>query len=210
MMTSPSDMVATHVIELVLNQYLSLDSLSQKKMNDLSGKVIAIELTGLDITRYCVFTDDGIMIQQSLQGEPDTLLRGTPMALGGLAFKGDQQQSFFSGEVEIIGDIRLGERFNRIIDGIDIDWEEKISMVVGDIAAHKLGYFARQFRDWSNNTRTSFAEDVKDYLREESTLLPYPEEVEYFLAQVDILRSDVERLELRVNRMVNRMKAKSE
>ena len=88
-----------------------------------------------------------------------------------------------------------------ILDGIDIDWEEHLSRVTGDVLAHQVGNVARGMLEWGRNTLDTVSRDVAEYLHEESRDLPTRGEVDEFLARIDTLRLDVDRLEARVQRL---------
>ena len=51
----------------------------------------------------------------------------------------------------------------------------------------------------------TFGRDITEYLQEESRYLPQQDEVNKFLAAVDVLRNDVERLDARVKRLQARI-----
>ncbi|NOY62884.1 MAG: hypothetical protein GXP10_07015 [Gammaproteobacteria bacterium] len=106
-----------------------------------------------------------------------------------------------SGAVEIRGDSELGQRFQAILNAIDVDWEEQLSKVTGDVVAHQLGNMARGVNQWLTETADSVAQDVGEYLQEESRDLPHPSQVAQFVADVDQIRMDVDRLDARISRL---------
>jgi ubiquinone biosynthesis protein UbiJ len=105
------------------------------------------------------------------------------------------------GEVQISGDIDLGQRFQRLLEKIDIDWEEPAARVLGDVAAHRLGNALRHLGGWTRRSLNTLGEDAAEYLREESRLLPARSRAEAFRQAVEALRFDAERLESRLERL---------
>ena len=188
----------TGALEAAFNRYLQLDPGADERLRQLQGNVIGIELRGLDITLFIAIGDRAIHIHNEFDGQPDCTLRGTPIGLGrmGLGSRG----GLFTGEVEIEGDSDVGQRFQALLGDVDIDWEEQLSRLSGDIAAHQLGRLTRSAIAWGKRSGAHLQEDVRDYLHEESRLLPHPEEVREFSADVDRLRDDVERLQARITR----------
>ncbi|MCK4586952.1 MAG: hypothetical protein KAU29_06400, partial [Gammaproteobacteria bacterium] len=85
------------------------------------------------------------------------------------------------------------------------DWEEHLSHVTGDIVAHKMGNLVRGIFSWSKNTTEILGQDAAEYLQEESRELPNRREVDGFLKNIDTLRSDVDRMEMRVSRLKDRL-----
>ena len=186
---------------LAVNNYLRLDVNTLQRLSALTGKVIAIEFRGLDLTFYLLPQAAGIRIEGAYEGVPDALLSGAPLALARLGIAKHEKGTLFGGDVEIRGDIELGQRFKAILDGIDIDWEEHLSRVTGDVLAHQVGNVARGMLEWGRNTLDTVSRDVAEYLHEESRDLPTRSEVDEFLARIDTLRLDVDRLEARVQRL---------
>ena len=84
------------------------------------------------------------------------------------------------------------------------DLEEELARVVGDVAARNLANLARGFLDFGRKAGRSLAGNVSEYLQEEGRDLPTTTEAEEFLAGVDRLRDDVERLEARLARLGSR------
>ena len=103
--------------------------------------------------------------------------------------------------MEISGDVELGQRFKRILDGMEIDWEEHLSTLVGDVLAHQMGNLARTAAGWLKESAATLGADAAEYLQEETRLLPQDFEVDEFLAGVDTLVGDADRLEQRILRL---------
>ena len=191
-------------LEGAVNRYLRLDPDALRHMAELDGKVLAIELRGINLTLYLLPGPDGVRVRDVHSGAPDARLRGTPLALARLGMGGKAPGALFAGEVEISGDTELGQRFKAILDAVDIDWEEPLSRAIGDVAAHQAGNAVRAALAFGERTRTSLCRDLTDYLQEESRVLPTRAELEEWLARVDALRSDGDRLEARVKRLRER------
>lgn len=192
--------------ENALNTCLRLDPETTRRLAALFGKVIGIELRGPGITLYLLPHAQGMRVLGAHETTPDTLLRGTPMSLARLGVAKQEQGALFSGDVEIRGDIELGQRFKAILDGIDIDWEEQLARLTGDVIAHQAGNAVRSILGWGRRAADTLSRDAVEYLHEESRDLPRRDEVEEFLAGVDRLRSDTDRLEARVHRLQSRIK----
>lgn len=205
-MSSSSALAA--VIETALNGYLALDPEVRSRCAALDGSVIAMQLKGLALTLYFLPTTDRIDVLGHYEGEPDTLLTGTPASLFRLAVVRSEEQLFNSG-VEFHGDTEKGERFRDILASVDIDWEELVSRVTGDAIAHQMGNMARSLTATATQGLTSLQEDVSEYLREESRLVPTAIEVNNLLEEIDTVRLDTDRLEARIQRLEKLHKDKS-
>lgn len=197
------------MLESAANAYLQRDPETPKKLAQLCGKVIALELQGLNITLYLLPDAQGIQIMSHHEGEPDTIISGTPIALVQMTLGESASRSLFSGEVKISGDIELGQRFQRILDELEMDWEEWLSDFTGDVVAHKLGNLVRHAQDWGQQTLSILGQDIADYLHYENRALPTRETLTPFLSAVDEMRDDVDRLAARVERLQRQVTEKS-
>ena len=191
-------------LEITLNRYLSLDPETLSRLAGMTGKLIAVELRGVGITLYMAPHSGGIQLLREYDGSADAVISGTPLALARVGL-GEERGLLFAGEVEIRGDVTLGQRFESVLRELDIDWEEQLSHLVGDVAAHQVGNLVRDALQWGAKSVDTLGRDLTEYLQEESRQLPQQDEVNKFLAAVDMLRNDVERLDARVKRLQARI-----
>ena len=188
-------------LESALDLYLKQDPDALKHCAAMQDKVIAVNLTGTDFTLYFLPDAEGVKVLTFYEGEPDTLLRGTPAGFARLALEA-REDALFHGAVEISGDTETGQQFQDILAGVDWDWEEQLSKLTGDTVAHQVGELVRKGRKWLGNTGETLQQDFSEYLQEEARLLPTRTELDEFLDDVDQLRSNTDRLSARVERLL--------
>ena len=198
-MTFPQSFTAA--LEAACNHYLALDDETLPRLAAFEGKVIAIEVLSLNQTFFLFPSSDGILLLTDFDGDADTTLSGTPMALAKLGMAQDASTVLFSGEVRISGDTRLGHQFKKVLQQMNIDWEQHLSRYIGDIAAHQLGNASREFKKWLLRSTNSCSLDIGEYLQEESHLVVGKAEINRFTTQVDQLRSAIDRIESRLSRL---------
>lgn len=201
-----TDSLATSMLTAAFNRYLSLDPEAPEKLKNFDGKLICIEIRGLNKNLYLSINDNQVTVVKDIADEPDTIISGSPAALFKLGLHRDSAPLFFSGEVEIRGDTRLGRSFKSLLAEMEIDREEYLSRVVGDIAAHRIVGVFHELGKWNRAAANNLADDVGEYLQEESRDIVSGAEIDMFNQQVDILRNDVDRLEARIAQLdaVNR------
>jgi len=112
--------------------------------------------------------------------------------------------------MQVIGDISLGQRFQDIMQNIEIDLEEPLSKWVGDIMAYQIGKFVRGTSRLAANTSKILVMDLSEYLRFEIEMLPDDLLVDEFSKDVDLLREDVDRFAKRVNKLEARVNNKEQ
>jgi ubiquinone biosynthesis protein UbiJ len=184
------------LLETVVNRVLRLDPETLHRLGELEGKTIGLDLGAGVFVLYVEPSAQGLRLRRQSDREPDVTLRGSIPIFARLARTG-----LAAGELQISGDIELGSRFKRILEGIEIDWEEPLARVVGDVAAHQFGRAARTMRGWSEHAARSLAQDAVEYFQEEIRVLAPAVRVEEFLRAVDTLRADADRLQKRLERL---------
>ena len=171
------------------------------RLQPLDGRTIALELRGFDLVVCLRVADGRVSVLPEPDTEADTTLRGTPLGFARLGLGGDSATTLFSGDVSISGDVEAGQAFKAVLDELDIDWEEQLAGITGDMVAHQLGNVARSAGSWLRQGRTTLEQDLGEYLQEELRVVPTRIEIENFIADVDRLRMDLERLEARIRRL---------
>lgn len=195
----------TEALETSINHLLKQDPATLKKFTALQGKVIAFELTDLELTLYLFPHNEGIQVKYLYEGKADTTLQGSTFAFVNMSL-GDATESFFSGDVRIKGEIELGQHFKRILDQLDLDWEEWLSSMTGDLVAFKTGRLIRDFNSWSKDALKTLELDAREYIQDEGHLTPHTIELEEFSKNISQLRDDTARLEARLARIQKYLK----
>lgn len=108
-------------------------------------------------------------------------------------------------EARVDGDVELAAAISYVIANLRWDYEEDLSQVVGDVAAHRIGRGFRQLSAWPGDAAQSLAQGVAEYLSEERQVLATRLRAEEFAEQVDDLRDAVERLDKRIERLAQRL-----
>jgi len=188
----------------VINRVLWLDPDTLVRLGEMEGRVIAVELGEADapaMTIYVLPSGSGLQLRTEFDGQADVTISGHVPVFARLLTGARALHPSRGGGLHIRGDLELGQQFQRVLERIDIDWEEHASRVIGDMAAHRLGNAARAARAWAREAGETLLADAREYLQEESRLLARHEQVEHFLREVDRLRADLDRLESRINRL---------
>lgn len=187
--------------ESAVNQYLSLDPEISSQLGDLEGRSIAIEITTPPVRLFCFPRAGGLSLQSIYEGEADCKISGSLAGILKMMRSENPAEILSSGEVSITGDSRLAQDFSDTLSRMDIDWEEFLSKLTGDFAAHRIGNAVRQGQSWLQDSLKAFSIDSTEYLQEESGILPTRIEIEKFIHDIDVLRDDTERLDARIRKL---------
>jgi len=193
------------------NALLRLDPETLDKLGPFRGKVFCIELTEPKFNLYLFPSEEGFEIKGDNDlAEPtqaDVTLTGSLWSFAQMAKDGHDSDVFHTGRIQMNGDAELGQAFQSVLTQIDIDWEEILSKVIGDMAARQTSVVFGNLRDWFNTSSQTARQNAGEVLQEEVRLSPAPIEFEDFSAEVEELRSAVARLEARIKRLRQKQSA---
>lgn len=194
------------IAEIGGNRLLGLDEVALEECRLMQGNCIAIDITDLDFQLYCHPGGWGIRLsRQAPPREVDASISGRLMALVNLASQDDKVSTSIQEKVSFNGNVALAQRLQKLLAGLDLDWEEALSARTGDILAFQLNQRARGLREWFGKSAESLLQTSSEYLREEARLSPTGAEFEQFQSRLSELRHDVERAEARLAGIIDRL-----
>ena len=88
-----------------------------------------------------------------------------------------------------------------VLQNLRWDYEEDLSKVVGDIAAHRIAGQFRSLVTWQKQAARNLAENFVEYCTEEQPVLAKPSDTGQFKADVQRLDTDIASLEQRITRL---------
>jgi len=194
----------TATIENVLNRGLPRSPRAQQLCAELAGRRIAIEAPAL--ARLLV-ESTGIALRVTRGSLPaDAEVIGGPLSL--LALGASATDEPLSRDIEVRGDAELAQKFQELARLLRPDPEEELSILIGDVAAHRVGRLTRGALDWTRSAAATLLQDVGEYFSHERADLVSREEGEQFLRGVDALREDVDRVDARIELLKQRLASK--
>ncbi|HEX2667152.1 MAG TPA: SCP2 sterol-binding domain-containing protein [Gammaproteobacteria bacterium] len=197
------DLIAAGV-EKALETSLQGSRAARADLAKLEGKAIRLELIGLPLTLHFLPQGGRMTVAADYHGTADITVRARAASLAAAALKRDGEA--IPKGMTISGEAETAQVFSRLLKNADLDWEELLARRIGDVAARQVGNAVRGFLGWGRDAGRRLGQDVADYLHYESRELPPRHEVEGFLAGVDRLRDDAERLTARVKRAESRLR----
>ena len=191
-------------LENLVNRGLPRSGRARQLCAELDGRRLAVEAPALV---RLVIESTGVAVRiHTDEGAADASIVGGPLSLlivgGGLS-----REPIARGAVEIRGDAEVAEKFQALMRLVSPDLEEELSLLVGDVPAHRIGRLARGAAGWTRKAAATLWRDVGEYAsHERRDLVPKPEG-EAFLRGVDALREDVDRLAARLEQLEHRAAA---
>ena len=197
-------MIFLSTLSKAINAYLKLDQASHERIKKLAGQVVTVELLPMHFVFQCRFTQEEIVLKANEEHEANVKICGTPIQLLNVMMSSNRQQ-FFADDITIEGNAELAQQVIELFDTLQIDWEEQFSHLLGDIPAYHANRLLRNTTAWLKQTRRSFTQNVNDYLHEEILLFPTREALNDLFSEIDTLRMDVDRIELRVKQLMGEL-----
>ncbi|WP_152765762.1 SCP2 domain-containing protein [Alkalilimnicola sp. S0819] len=188
-------------LEQALNRLLGLDPETEARLRPLAGRHLQVELEGAPQPLQVHFSPQGLSLLPGAAERPEATLRSSPGALIGLALRRGELRS---GDLSFQGDVGLVQGVQKLFGELDIDWEEQLAGLTGDVLAHQIGRGVREGFAWLARSRASLTQSLGEYLSEEARYTPPRLELEGFYADVDRLREGADRLAARLVRLERR------
>jgi len=184
-------------LESILNRNIAGSARARGLLAQIAGRSFELRLAATPLKLRFVADADRIALVTASETAADAVIEGTPFALARLA-RGDPAQSIRAGGATLSGDAEVAQGFQKLFAAAQPDFEEELSRLTGDVAAHHLANLARGALDFGRRARDTLALNVAEYLTEEGRDVPARSEVEEFLSGVDHLREAADRLDARL------------
>lgn len=186
--------------EATIQRTLRYDPASRLALSRLAGRVLALQFTQPQLTVYVLPNNQGLELSGHWEGEVDTRLTGKLWDFLRMA-QGEQTTLAGSG-VHMEGSTGLVQELQRIARQLDIDWEEALSELVGDVAGHQGAQWLRTGADWLQAREAQARRLLSEFITQEAGLLPSRPELENFYNEVDELTRATDRAEARLRHLM--------
>ena len=181
------------------NRYLDCDPERAQALENINDKILSITIKEANFT-LIMQVQNARFFEADLSQQIDASIIVSMHVLFGKMGGQDQNQLLKDGIIEIQGDSHVASVFNKVMNEIEIDWQDVISKYTGDIVAHQITTGAKSVASVLRRLGDNFRLDVRDYLQDDLQIAVTESEVEHFVEQVDDLRARTDRLEARLNK----------
>ncbi len=190
--------IIASVLERALNATLAMDPASVQLLAKLDGRVIAMNIESIDGSFYLLPHRERVTIEINHDQNPDIVIKGGLLAYVRSATASVRGSANPDQLLEISGDAHSVAVLRDFLRSLQLDFEEQLSSLVGDMPARQAGNQIRSFAEWAEQVGQSIAVNTGEYLTEEKQLLVARPRIDRFLIAVDQLRNDTERLASRL------------
>jgi len=207
----PAPQVISAVLETAINQALSWSSNRQTLLAPLSSKTCIIYLQ--EVQQAVIFHFGDARIEVCLDADnmyavlPDDMEHGqcwvsvSIFALDKLKHSNQLTKLIKSGQLDFAGDLGILQSLGRLFGELDLDFEEVLSMYIGDASAYQLNTAMKKLALNAQQQFTLFTQTLSDAALDEKPIGVRKIMLINFCDEVSQLRADADRLEARIKNL---------
>jgi ubiquinone biosynthesis protein UbiJ len=178
-----------------INRLLRENTWAADALRVHSGKTALLSSPPFEL-RLAVL-DSGELRAGAPEVEPNVRIVATPGVLLRLAARDASAWS----AARVDGDMQFAAAIDHVRRNLEWDYEEDLSRVFGDVAAHRVGRAMRELDRWGRATVRNLAQNVVEYATYENPVLASGASLDTFNREVDEVRDAAARLEKRIELM---------
>lgn len=163
---TPLPGVLAMALETAVNNVIQLDRQAPARLGKLEGRLLQVDLEGLGITLFFTFKHGVVRVRLDADGEPDTVISGTPLALFAMAEPEDAEWGLPESKVQINGDASLARDLERIFRKLEPDWEGPLASLLGDTAGYQAAEGLRQGAKAARESLRNAGQALSDFLKD--------------------------------------------
>jgi ubiquinone biosynthesis accessory factor UbiJ len=201
----------SQIIEAGLNGLLRRDPHLLSSLNRVAaGKSLRLTSTrpGADdgATAWqltLIITPEKLHVHSNSADHADTCISGSPRALAALLFSNDPAAALYHPDIVLSGDIHLIQTIHKTLTASGTRWDDVLAPMLkpllGDSGVSVLTNAVNVSAGVVRNAGQSLQLNMRDYLQEESGLLPAHAQTEDSNTRLDSLRLRIDRLHARID-----------
>ena len=186
-------------IAVIINSALAHDEVSLRALGELSGTKVQIISNSPQFTIYLKIDADQITLSNEGDIEQTITLSGSLVALVSGLFDADEISTLYGTGITANGDTGVLKKLNKLMTGLNIDWEAAIGKLIGPMPAHLVTNAVSKIRPAISKNRRRICEIAIEVAQEEFRLTPTKVEFDNFSEEIQLLSSRVDRLEAHFN-----------
>ena len=193
------------LLELASNKTLEHDPQTLERLAKLQGKTMTLNVKTIGQSISVTPQLEGLEFSHTVPEKVDVTLSVTIPAMIKISRDGLDNAELESGELEIVGDPIVGQRFAQVMAELDIDWHGLLAERIGESPAKVVTLAASQAKLFADDSRVKFKEFLNTLIKDDMQLVADNDGVESFLDDVDAVRADTDRLMARLTRIQTKL-----
>ena len=194
-----------NLLELASNKTLEHDPASKARLVKLQGKTMVLHISSVDQSLAVTPHPSGLEFSNTIPEHVDVTLKASIGAMIKITRDGMENAELEPGELEIMGDPIIGQRFAQVMSELNIDWHSLLAEQIGDGPAHVVSTAAGQAKDFATTSQSHLKQFLSKTIKEDMNIVPDKADVDAFLDDVDTIRADADRLFARIKRLQGKL-----
>lgn len=192
---------AIAALEFAVNRALALDPSTRARLAQLAGQSFHLHCTEPALDLFLLPQADRLGLAAQWEGDITAALSGTAQDFTRLLAADDPAAELINGHLVVRGDVQALQALQQILRQLELDWEQPLTNLFGDVAGHALAQGMRRGFSLLHYAGRQLQRQLRDYVVEESDWLAPRWQIEQFNNDVDRLAMDCDRLEARVQKL---------
>ena len=201
--------IAIRPVEDLLNRVLAKDSYLQSRLKPFLGKSLQISVHPPGTTVTVLFEQDRIRLLSSpaelLDIEITASIRGNVSELLPLLIEKPDRRPLSNPAITITGDINFIQDIYASLHNLDIDWEDYLAPMLGNLITNELSQFGKDLQEWTQQVSSNMKRNVDEYLKEEERIFPKKEQLKDFSEELERLKLKIDRVKAKFNVLYERL-----
>ncbi len=201
--------IAIRPVEDLLNRVLAKDSYLQSRLKTFLGKSLQIAVHPPGTTVTVLFEQDRIRLLSSpaelLDIEITASIRGNVSELLPLLIEKPDRRPLSNPAITITGDINFIQDIYASLHNLDIDWEDYLAPMLGNLITNELSQFGKDLQEWTQQVSSNMKRNVDEYLKEEERIFPKKEQLKDFSEELERLKLKIDRVKAKFNVLYERL-----
>ena len=201
--------IAIRPVEELLNRILAKDSYLRSRLKIFSGKSLQISVYAPGITVTVLFERDRIRLLSSpaelLDIEITASISGNVSELIPLLIEKPDRRPLSNPAITVTGDVNFIQDIYASLHNLDIDWEDYLAPMLGNLITNELSQFGEDLQEWSQQVSSNMRRNVDEYLKEEERIFPKKEQLKDFGEELDRLKLKIDRVKAKFNVLYERL-----
>lgn len=178
----------------IINHLLAKDTRLSQRLKPFAGLCILLNIAGLRFNWQ--ISENGELSLSHAAPDATIKVKLSTLPLWWI------DKSNFQRQVDIEGNRAFALAFAQVLLALRWDIEEMLSQPLGDVAAHRLSKIGQQLINWPLLQIKEFFNTLSDYFQKESGQIMSQPHLMQFHNDVDRVRSDTDRLEKRLQALI--------
>ena len=190
--------LATHPFEELLNRVLAKDPHLQSQLVKFAGKSLQINVHPPDIMVTALLEKGRIRLLSTeaelLDIQITASITGNVGQLLPLILEKRDNRPLSNPALAITGDASFIQELHASLSSLDIDWEDYLAPLLGNLITNELSHISNDIRNWSKQASVNMRRNVNEYLTEEERIFPKKEQLDDFSEELDYLKIRIDRI----------------